>query len=126
MKLSSIKKKYPKAWAEFEKKHSGISAYEGYLHNVDIRDWYSSIVDHFDKLGLVLDSGMSITDESYLIFIHTFENNCHIMKLSQIYEQVYGKEWEHFESRNKAETAGLSKLFEIRETQLKKVPEKQK
>lgn len=115
MKLLQIKKKYPKAWAEFEKKHSGISAYEGHLHNVDLRDWYASIVDHFDKLGIRLS------------IIHY---ECDLSELGKEYmgqwafqiTNEHPKSLECYENRKNrrfAETAGLSKLFEIREKQLK-------
>lgn len=111
MKLSQIKKKYPRAFDEYvdflysecivKKNRTEQERLELLceIHEktvpVEIRDNYRLIVDHFDGLGLSL-------------------YDC------EIFQEGVGSMWET--NRNKprpiTESAGLSKLFEIREKQL--------
>lgn len=120
MKLSQIKKKYPKAWAKFWKSVTKGWGYisptaekveTNYHGEKDIRSFYASIVDHFDRLGIFLESESIKPDKKTVFFCSVTIDGVSSCEMVGNYNG--------YKSRYAAESVGLTKLFEIREKQLK-------
>lgn len=100
--FKEIKEKYPKAFEEFwESRKNGINIF------IDIRIFYSDIVDFFDKRGIRLSIQVipAYTEGYY------FESEIFI-------EDERSIELPNRSDRSESESAGLEKLFEILEERL--------
>lgn len=109
MKLSQIKKKFPRAFAEFEKvyclKHHFIGVFD---LKYDLRAFWADLVDFFDKRGMLINSNAAMLDDNgKKVKIYSFTvNHKDLIHRTNII------------SREQSETQALVKAFEILETKL--------
>lgn len=116
MKLSTIKKRYPKTWNEFMKDKT-FSNYE-LLHVIEIRHWFTEFIDYFDKIGIMLS------------VIH-YDVDLDLSDLGKEYSGQWAYQistpgdrllcYRNEKTRKKADRKGLIECFKEREKQLYKL-----
>ena len=105
MKLSQLKKKYPKGFTLFELQFD--KWYNAYIdYELDVRDEWADITDFMDKRGIYLNI--------HILSDGTFRSYC-VVNSDYKYKgvlDIYNK------SRKEAETKAIEKAFEILESRL--------
>jgi len=99
MKLSQLKKKYPKAFAKFEKGYD----YSG-TFDYNVREWWSDIVDFMDRQGIKGEVSYNRMDVEFLATIYY---GCDMFT------------FDFYKSRRASETQLIDKLFQILEERSK-------